>query len=489
MSVAANASLASLPAYRARGLIDRARERATRPSGTSSDLRIKTSSVATDVGVAVGRQPAEGGARALAGDRSRAILILDEPTQGVDVGSKAEIHALMVALAEQRAGDHHDLVGAAGDSRHERPHRRHAGRHDSRRSSRVPPQRRTPSSALRWAMQLRATGRSTDMTATHRRELSVADRHRTDRHSCSRWSAPRFFSPRESQRPLARQPARAARGDRRHARHPDRRDRHLGRLGVRDLRRRRRRGRACRAADRRPSSWSPAFAAPRSARSTAPSSPTSACRRSSSRWRRWWRGGTALRWSTQGAWVQDLPATLPVARAVAASVPARRLRHRRRCCRLAIVVGAADTWRPAARSTRPDPTPQAARLAGFDTRAREVRGVRRRRAPDRAGGAPQRGALQPDSEQRRPRPRDEGHRGGRRRRHGDPRRPRNASTGTLLGVVLLGDRRPGAGVPRRDRPTGSARSRAASSSRRWRRTRGGAAGVHDAADRGARRHA
>ena len=31
------------------------------------------------------------------------VLILDEPTQGVDVGAKAEIHALMVDLAEQGA--------------------------------------------------------------------------------------------------------------------------------------------------------------------------------------------------------------------------------------------------------------------------------------------------------------------------------------------------------------------------------------------------
>src|SRR5262249_40860386 len=29
------------------------------------------------------------------------VLILDEPTQGVDVGSKSEIHALMMDLAEQ----------------------------------------------------------------------------------------------------------------------------------------------------------------------------------------------------------------------------------------------------------------------------------------------------------------------------------------------------------------------------------------------------
>ena len=30
-----------------------------------------------------------------------AVLILDEPTQGIDVGAKAEIHSLMTELAEQ----------------------------------------------------------------------------------------------------------------------------------------------------------------------------------------------------------------------------------------------------------------------------------------------------------------------------------------------------------------------------------------------------
>ena len=37
----------------------------------------------------------------MAGDRRRRILILDEPTQGVDVGAKAEIHALMRELAAE----------------------------------------------------------------------------------------------------------------------------------------------------------------------------------------------------------------------------------------------------------------------------------------------------------------------------------------------------------------------------------------------------
>ena len=48
------------------------------------------------------------------------ILILDEPTRGIDVGAKAEIHRLVSQLAKPgRRGDH-DLVGNAGSARDER---------------------------------------------------------------------------------------------------------------------------------------------------------------------------------------------------------------------------------------------------------------------------------------------------------------------------------------------------------------------------------
>ena len=67
--------------------------------------------------------------------RSRAVLILDEPTQGVDVGAKAEIHRLMGELAGRGIGDPDDFVGAAGDSGHERPDRGDA-RGDDRRDAR-----------------------------------------------------------------------------------------------------------------------------------------------------------------------------------------------------------------------------------------------------------------------------------------------------------------------------------------------------------------
>jgi ABC-type sugar transport system ATPase subunit len=63
-------------------------------------LRIKTSSVWADTGtLSGGNQQKVALARWLA--TTPAVLMLDEPTQGVDVGAKAEIHGLMQDLAEQ----------------------------------------------------------------------------------------------------------------------------------------------------------------------------------------------------------------------------------------------------------------------------------------------------------------------------------------------------------------------------------------------------
>jgi rhamnose transport system ATP-binding protein len=99
MSVAANTSLATLSAVSSRGLIDRGREVALAERYVSQ-FRIKTPSVAADVGtLSGGNQQKVALARWLSTNPS--ILILDEPTQGVDVGSKAEIHELMQTLAER----------------------------------------------------------------------------------------------------------------------------------------------------------------------------------------------------------------------------------------------------------------------------------------------------------------------------------------------------------------------------------------------------
>ncbi len=97
MSVAQNATLATLRAVSSFGLLDFARERRLAESFVDR-LGIKTASVDTPVGnLSGGNQQKVALARWLAAGPS--VLILDEPTQGVDVGAKAEIHRLMVELA------------------------------------------------------------------------------------------------------------------------------------------------------------------------------------------------------------------------------------------------------------------------------------------------------------------------------------------------------------------------------------------------------
>jgi rhamnose transport system ATP-binding protein len=99
MPIASNASLASLAAVSSHGLIDRSAERRS-AEGYVERLRIKTPSVATEVGaLSGGNQQKVALARWLS--IGPQILILDEPTQGVDVGAKAEIHALIQDLAER----------------------------------------------------------------------------------------------------------------------------------------------------------------------------------------------------------------------------------------------------------------------------------------------------------------------------------------------------------------------------------------------------
>jgi rhamnose transport system ATP-binding protein len=99
MSISANTSLASMKTIARRGMIDAQKERALAETFVGR-LRIKTPSVDMEAGaLSGGNQQKVALARWLAIDP--AVLILDEPTQGVDVGSKAEIHALMAQLAER----------------------------------------------------------------------------------------------------------------------------------------------------------------------------------------------------------------------------------------------------------------------------------------------------------------------------------------------------------------------------------------------------
>jgi rhamnose transport system ATP-binding protein len=99
MSVSANATLAVMRALRSGPFLDAAREREV--AGTFvARFAIKAPSLETPVAhLSGGNQQKVALARWLA--TRPAVLILDEPTQGVDVGAKAEIHRLVVDLAAE----------------------------------------------------------------------------------------------------------------------------------------------------------------------------------------------------------------------------------------------------------------------------------------------------------------------------------------------------------------------------------------------------
>jgi rhamnose transport system ATP-binding protein len=97
LPVAANTSLAILNRISSFGWLNFARERSVAESFVAR-LAIKTASVDAAAGdLSGGNQQKVAVARWLATEP--AVLILDEPTQGVDVGAKAEIHRLMGELA------------------------------------------------------------------------------------------------------------------------------------------------------------------------------------------------------------------------------------------------------------------------------------------------------------------------------------------------------------------------------------------------------
>jgi len=99
MSIAANRSLASLQQVSRRGLIDRDAER-QRALDAMRELFINAPSPVAEVStLSGGNQQKVAVSRWLA--TSPLVLILDEPTQGVDVRAKGEIHCIVQELADQ----------------------------------------------------------------------------------------------------------------------------------------------------------------------------------------------------------------------------------------------------------------------------------------------------------------------------------------------------------------------------------------------------
>lgn len=99
MEVSANVTLASLDELSGPTGMDFSREREL-ASEFSERLGVKTPSIYTPVSaLSGGNQQKVALSRWLV--RKPAVLILDEPTQGIDVGAKSEIHRLMTDLARQ----------------------------------------------------------------------------------------------------------------------------------------------------------------------------------------------------------------------------------------------------------------------------------------------------------------------------------------------------------------------------------------------------
>jgi len=102
LSVAANLSLPQLPRLGRAGLVDRARERSLAECWIG-ELRIRTPGPSTRlVALSGGNQQKVVLGKWLAAGAD--VLIVDEPTRGIDVGAKMEIYALLDRLAAEGAG-------------------------------------------------------------------------------------------------------------------------------------------------------------------------------------------------------------------------------------------------------------------------------------------------------------------------------------------------------------------------------------------------
>jgi L-arabinose transport system ATP-binding protein len=101
-SVADNINVSVRRGYARFGLVDFARER-TNADAAIRDLRIRTRNAATPIrNLSGGNQQKAILARWLAEDID--LLVLDEPTRGIDVGARHGIYEILYALAERGAG-------------------------------------------------------------------------------------------------------------------------------------------------------------------------------------------------------------------------------------------------------------------------------------------------------------------------------------------------------------------------------------------------
>ena len=118
------------------------RERERSVVGAAMATRRRPRREPDDAGArAVGRQPAEGVARQVAGRRRRSVLLADEPTRGIDVGAKLGDLRDAPPARRRRDGRAPDLERDRGGARPRPPHPRRPRRPDRRRVRRATPTR------------------------------------------------------------------------------------------------------------------------------------------------------------------------------------------------------------------------------------------------------------------------------------------------------------------------------------------------------------
>jgi len=99
LAISANVTLAALNLFSQAGLLNFKKEREVAAEYTRK-LGVKTPTISAPVAtLSGGNQQKVALSRWLVTKPS--VLILDEPTQGIDVGAKAEVHALMTDLASE----------------------------------------------------------------------------------------------------------------------------------------------------------------------------------------------------------------------------------------------------------------------------------------------------------------------------------------------------------------------------------------------------
>ena len=125
MSVQQNVALASLGRLRHAGLIRSSAERAL-AADWAARLTIKYGRLKDPVSMLSGGNQQKVVLAKWLG-RKPAVLIVDEPTRGIDVATKAEVHHLLVGLARDGRGRADDLLGAARGAADQRPDPGHAG--------------------------------------------------------------------------------------------------------------------------------------------------------------------------------------------------------------------------------------------------------------------------------------------------------------------------------------------------------------------------